>query len=43
VDCFLRAVLKGLLSDQFGLTAAVLARSVFPDSANVEPMLGLIV
>jgi uncharacterized protein (DUF1501 family) len=39
----LRAVLKGLLSDQFGLTATVLAESVFPDSANVKPMPGLIV
>ncbi|MGH8277522.1 MAG: DUF1501 domain-containing protein, partial [Steroidobacteraceae bacterium] len=34
----LRAVLKGLLSGQFGLTAAVLAEKVFPDSANVKPM-----
>jgi uncharacterized protein (DUF1501 family) len=39
----LRAVLKGLLSDQFGLTEAVLAESVFPDSASVKPMPNLIV
>lgn len=39
----LRAVLKGLLSDQFGLTEAVLAESVFPNSASVKPMRGLIV
>ncbi|MGH6823188.1 MAG: DUF1501 domain-containing protein, partial [Methylocella sp.] len=39
----LRAVLKGLLSDQFGLSAAVLANKVFPDSASIKPMRGLIV
>ncbi len=38
----LRAVLKGLLADQFGLSAAVLAETVFPDSAVVKPMQGLI-
>lgn len=37
----LRAVLKGLLADQFGLSAAVLADSVFPGSASVAPMQGL--
>jgi uncharacterized protein (DUF1501 family) len=38
----LRAVLKGLLADQFGLSAAVLADAVFPDSGKVAPMQGLI-
>ena len=38
----LRAVLKGLLADQFGLSEAVLADMVFPDSATVKPMGGLI-
>jgi len=37
-----RAVLKGLLADQFGLSAAVLSGTVFPDSAAVRPMTGLI-
>jgi uncharacterized protein (DUF1501 family) len=39
----LRAVLKGLLADQFGVSAAVLADAVFPDSGGVAPMRGLIV
>jgi uncharacterized protein (DUF1501 family) len=34
----LRAVLKGVLRDQFGLDDAVLATTVFPDSADVRPM-----
>jgi uncharacterized protein (DUF1501 family) len=38
----LRAVLKGLLADQFGLSATALADAVFPDSGNVMPMEGLI-
>ncbi len=38
----LRAVLKGLLVDQFGLSAAVLGEKVFPQSANVGPMGGLV-
>jgi uncharacterized protein (DUF1501 family) len=38
----LRAVIKGLLVDQFGLNARVLAESVFPDSATATPMMGLI-
>ncbi|TPM92900.1 DUF1501 domain-containing protein [Mesorhizobium sp. B2-1-3A] len=33
-----RAVLKGLLADQFGLSAAVLGDKVFPESAAVKPM-----
>jgi uncharacterized protein (DUF1501 family) len=37
-----RAVLKGLLADQFGLSAAVLGDKVFPESAAVTPMRGLI-
>ncbi len=38
----LRAVLKGVLADQFGLSAAVLGEKVFPDSAAVRPIQGLI-
>jgi uncharacterized protein (DUF1501 family) len=38
----LRAVLKGVISDQFGLNARVLAETVFPDSATAAPMTGLI-
>ncbi|BCG98130.1 hypothetical protein MesoLj131b_01300 [Mesorhizobium sp. 131-2-5] len=37
-----RAVLKGLLADQFGLSAAVLADKVFPESAAAKPMRDLI-
>lgn len=37
-----RAVLKGLLADQFGLSAAVLGEKVFPESAAVKPMRDLI-
>ncbi|QND66966.1 DUF1501 domain-containing protein [Mesorhizobium loti] len=37
-----RAVLKGLLADQFGLSAAALGDKVFPESAAVKPMQGLI-
>jgi len=39
----LRAVLKGILTDQFGLSPAVLGSRVFPDSAAVKPMQGLTV
>ncbi len=38
----LRGVLKGVLQDQFGLSAAVLNASIFPDSESVKPMQGLI-
>jgi uncharacterized protein (DUF1501 family) len=38
----LRAVMKGVLQDQFGLAERVLAESVFPDSAPVKPMKGLV-
>jgi uncharacterized protein (DUF1501 family) len=38
----LRAVLKGLLADQFGLPATVLGEKVFPESAGVAPMRGLL-
>src|SRR6266481_6604176 len=38
----LRAVMKGVLHDQFGLTERVLAEQVFPDSAPVKPMKGLV-
>jgi uncharacterized protein (DUF1501 family) len=39
----LRAVLKGLLADLFGLSPAVLGSKVFPDSIGVMPMKGLVV
>jgi uncharacterized protein (DUF1501 family) len=39
----LRGVLKGLLRDHLGLGDHVLAENVFPDSAAVKPMQGLIV
>ncbi len=39
----LRAVLKGLLADQFGLSPAVLGNAVFPGTSAVAPMKGLIV
>jgi uncharacterized protein (DUF1501 family) len=38
----LRAVLKGVLADQFGLSAPVLGHAVFPGSFGVRPMPGLI-
>jgi uncharacterized protein (DUF1501 family) len=38
----LRAVLKGLLKDHLRVEPAVLATKVFPDSATVKPMPGLL-
>lgn len=38
----LRGILKGLLADMFGVPTAVLANAVFPDSASVKPVKGLI-
>ena len=38
----LRAVLKGLLRDQLGLSERVLAEQVFPDSQSVKPLQGLV-
>jgi uncharacterized protein (DUF1501 family) len=38
----LRAVVKGLLTEQFGLPEPVLASAVFPDSAGVAPLPGLL-
>lgn len=38
----LRGVVKGLLADQFGVSAAVLGSQVFPDSAGVVPVQGLL-
>jgi len=35
-------VLKGVLADHLGLSAATLARSVFPETLGVAPMRGLI-
>jgi uncharacterized protein (DUF1501 family) len=37
-----RAVLKGVLADQFGLSAETLGTKVFPDTIGVKPMGGLI-
>jgi uncharacterized protein (DUF1501 family) len=38
----LRAVLKGLLKDHLRVDEAALATSVFPDSADVAPIVGLV-
>jgi uncharacterized protein (DUF1501 family) len=38
----LRAVMKGVLHDHLGVAERVLAESVFPDSAPVKPMKGLL-
>jgi uncharacterized protein (DUF1501 family) len=38
----LRAVIKGVLHDHLGLAEAVLAQTVFPDSAAVKPAKGLV-
>jgi uncharacterized protein (DUF1501 family) len=38
----LRAVIKGVLRDHLGLAEGVLAQSVFPDSAPVKPVQGLV-
>jgi uncharacterized protein (DUF1501 family) len=38
----LRGVLKGLVADQFGLSPRTLAEAIFPESAQVAPMKGLI-
>jgi uncharacterized protein (DUF1501 family) len=38
----LRGVLKGLLVDQFGLAPKTLAEIIFPDSAAIPPMTGLL-
>jgi uncharacterized protein (DUF1501 family) len=38
----LRAVMKGVLADHLGLSAAVLGSAVFPDSAAVTPVQGLV-
>ena len=38
----LRAALKGVLHDHLGLADRVLADRVFPDSAAVKPMQGLV-
>ena len=39
----LRAILKGVLHDHVGLSERVLAQAVFPDSAAVKPVQGLVV
>jgi uncharacterized protein (DUF1501 family) len=38
----LRAAIKGVLGDHLGLSERVLAQNVFPDSALVKPMQGLV-
>ena len=38
----LRAAVKGLLHDHLGIAERVLAQTVFPDSAAVKPMAGLV-
>jgi uncharacterized protein (DUF1501 family) len=38
----LRTVIKGVLHDHLGLAEGVLAETVFPDSATVKPMKGLV-
>jgi uncharacterized protein (DUF1501 family) len=38
----LRAVLKGVLAEQFDISAAILGDAVFPQTAGVKPLLGLI-
>jgi uncharacterized protein (DUF1501 family) len=38
----LRAVVKGILAEQWGLSANVLAEKVFPGSVLIKPMAGLI-
>ena len=40
--CDLRAALKGVLRDHLGVNEGVLAKAVFPDSAQVKPMQGLV-
>jgi uncharacterized protein (DUF1501 family) len=39
----LRAVLKGLLAEQFGLSDIILKDRVFPETASLRPMRGLII
>jgi uncharacterized protein (DUF1501 family) len=39
----LRAVLKGVLADHLGISAHALGETVFPDSAAVKPMKGLLI
>ncbi len=38
----LRGVLKGVLADQFGLTPKTLGEIIFPGSAAVAPIKGLV-
>lgn len=39
----MRGIAKGVLADLFGVSPAVLARDVFPDSGAITPLKGLIV
>jgi uncharacterized protein (DUF1501 family) len=38
----MRGLFKGLLRDHMGVGRAALDRTVFPDSAGVEPVSGLV-
>jgi uncharacterized protein (DUF1501 family) len=38
----LRGLLKGVLADQFAIAPKKLAEAIFPDSAGVAPMKGLV-
>jgi uncharacterized protein (DUF1501 family) len=38
----LRAIIKGVLRDHLGISERVLAQTVFPESARVKPMSGLV-
>jgi uncharacterized protein (DUF1501 family) len=39
----LRGVIKGVLTDLFGVSAAALASEVFPDTGAIAPMRDLVV
>ncbi len=38
----LRAVMKGILNEQYGLSPQVLASRIFPDTSNLAPLTGLV-
>lgn len=37
-----RSVMKGVLNDLYGLSPAVLSHDIYPESANIKPLTGLI-
>ncbi|CAN1540410.1 Protein of unknown function DUF1501 [Rhabdaerophilaceae bacterium] len=39
----LRAVMKGLMADHLGLSASILSERIFPESAGIKPMQGLVI